>query len=354
MELRLRGLDGPVEVIRDRYGVPHCRAVSEHDAFFAQGFVHAVDRLWQMDYDRRRGLGRSAEVTGPPGVTGDALYRRLGLAAAVQRDLPALSAAARDMLAAYAAGVNALMGVLRTGSVLPGWQAPAELGPTGQQLEPWEPWHSLLVYRVRHMTMGSAAPKLWRAVVAEALGSPATRKMARTGWQLACVPPGERCEATVPSWAGLDDSGSNNWALAGSRTASGLPLLAGDPHRPLEVPNVYVQGHVACPEWDVLGLGMAGVPGFPHFGHNDRVAWCITHAMADDQDLYRTDGIATSEASQLIRVRGSDPVRIEVRRSDHGPLIADDLALAWTAMAGPNTGFDALPAMLAVRSVGEL
>src|SRR5215475_2597693 len=103
MEFRLRGLDGPVEVLRDTAGVPHCWAVSEHDAFFAQGFVHAADRLWQMDYDRRRGLGRAAEVVGPAGITGDALYRRVGLAAAVQRDLSALSAAARDMLAAYAA-----------------------------------------------------------------------------------------------------------------------------------------------------------------------------------------------------------------------------------------------------------
>ena len=85
MELRLRGLNGPVEVIRDRYGVPHCRAVSEHDPFFAQGFAHAADRLWQMDFDRRRGLGRSAEVTGSAGVTSDALYRRLGHAAAGKR-----------------------------------------------------------------------------------------------------------------------------------------------------------------------------------------------------------------------------------------------------------------------------
>src|SRR5215472_9341216 len=118
MKLRLGGLHGPVEVIRDRYGVPHCRAANEHDTFFAQGFVHAADRLWQMDYDRRRGLGRSAEVTGRSGVTGDALYRRLGLAAAVQRDLAALSAPARAMLSAYAAGVNALIGGSRTGDVL--------------------------------------------------------------------------------------------------------------------------------------------------------------------------------------------------------------------------------------------
>jgi penicillin amidase len=354
MEVRLRGPDGPLEVVRDGYGVPHCRAVNEHDAFFAQGFVHAADRLWQMDYDRRRGLGRAAEVTGPAGITGDRLYRRLNLAAAVQRDLSALSPAARGMLTAYAAGVNALIGMSRNGDVVPGWRPPAEFGVTGRPPEPWEPWHSLLVYRVRHMTMGSAAPKLWRAVVAEALGPAAARQMARNRWQLACVPPGERCDATVPAWAGLDDSGSNNWALAGSRTASGLPLLAGDPHRPLEMPNVYVQGHVACPEWDVLGLGMPGVPGFPHFGHNDRVAWCITHAMADDQDLYRTDRTRVSERSELIAVRGSDPVPVEVRESDRGPLIADELALAWTATAGANTGFDALPGMLRVRSVAEL
>src|SRR5262249_57877271 len=98
MEFRLRGVDGPVEVLRDTAGVPHCWAVSEHDAFFAQGFVHAADRLWQMDYDRRRGLGRAAEVVGPAGVTGDALGRRLDLAGGAGRDLPLLFSPAPGML----------------------------------------------------------------------------------------------------------------------------------------------------------------------------------------------------------------------------------------------------------------
>src|SRR5262249_40923540 len=109
MEVRLRGLDGPVELIRDRWGVPHCRAVTEHDAFFAQGVAHALDRLWQMDYDRRRGLGRWAEEIGPTAVAGDALYRRLDLAASARSDVARLSVTARDMLTAYAAGVNAVM-----------------------------------------------------------------------------------------------------------------------------------------------------------------------------------------------------------------------------------------------------
>src|SRR5262249_60663293 len=124
MEFRLRGVDGPVEVLRDTAGVPHCWAVSEHDAFFAQGFVHAADRLWQMDYDRRRGLGRAAEVVGPAGVTGDALSRRLDLAEGARRDLALLSAPARDMLSAYSAGVNARISQLRNGAL------PADFTPT--------------------------------------------------------------------------------------------------------------------------------------------------------------------------------------------------------------------------------
>ncbi len=355
MELRTAGLDGPVEVIRDGLGVPHCRAVSEHDAFFAQGFVHAADRLWQLEYDRRRGLGRSAEYVGPAGVVGDSLCRRLDLAAGARRDVGALSAGARDMLMAYAAGVNAWLVTLgrEPGSL------PPEFADVALPLQPWEPWHSLLVYRVRHVTMGSAGPKLWRAVVGAALGPAAAAAMvtAGSGGQVACVPPGERCDGPVPCWAALDDGGSNNWALAGSRTASGLPLLAGDPHRRLEMPNVYVQGHVACPDWDVLGLAIPGVPGFPHFGHNDRVAWCITHAMADDQDLYRFDvppvGGGGRPRTELVAVRGGDPVAVEIRGSDRGPLVADELALAWTA-AAPNRGFDALPAMLRARSVDGL
>jgi penicillin G amidase len=355
VELRIAGLHGPVEIIRDGLGVPHCRAVGEHDAFFAQGFVHAADRLWQLDYDRHRGLGRSAEYVGTAGVVGDSLYRRLDLAAGARRDLGALSAAARDMLTAYAAGVNAWLETLGRdrGSL------PPEYADVGLPLEPWQPWHSLLVYRVRHFTMGSAGPKLWRAVVGAALGPAAAAAMVAAGssGQIACVPPGERCDGPVPSWAAFDDGGSNNWALAGSRTESGLPLLAGDPHRPLEMPNVYVQGHLACPEWDVLGLTIPGVPGFPHFGHNDRVAWCITHAMADDQDLYRFEvppaGAHGQPRTELIAVRGGGPVEVMVRGSDRGPLVADDLALAWAA-AAPNTGFDALPAMLRARSVDGL
>jgi penicillin G amidase len=371
MEVRLRGLDGRVDLIRDHWGVPHCTAVTEHDAFFGQGVAHALDRLWQMDYDRRRGLGRSAEEIGPAGVAGDSLYRRLDLAASARSDVARLSVTARDMLTAYAAGVNAVMarqfaagdpgaGGFGAGGVAGGWARPAEFARTQAPPEPWEPWHCLVVYRVRHLAMGSAAAKLWRGVVSDVLGPAMARRMVAhpSEQQLASVPPGARWQGSVPAWPGFEDGGSNNWALAGARTASSLPLLAGDPHRPLEAPNVYVQGHVSCPDWDVLGLSIPGVPGFGHFGHNARVAWCITHAMADDQDLYQFAGWPPESGgrsrTETIGVRGRDPVEIEVRQSGRGPMVTEDLAFAWTATAEPNAGFNALPTMLRARSVGEL
>jgi penicillin amidase len=173
--------------------------------------------------------------------------------------------------------------------------------------------------------------------------------------QVACVPPGALSQADGATGKGDAFGGSNNWALSGSRTASGLPLLAGDPHRELESPNVYVQGHIACPDWDVLGLGIAGVPGFSHFGHNSRVAWCITHGMIDDQDLYQFSSPPPAQRRvEMIEVRGAQPVEVEVAISQRGPLIAEDMALSWTGTAELNTGFDTFRPMLRAASVAEL
>ena len=124
--------------------------------------------------------------------------------------------------------------------------------------------------------------------------------------------------------------------LAGPRTASGKPLLAGDSHRALDTPNVYYQCHLACPDFDVVGLAIPGVPGFPHFGHNDRVAWCITHTSADYQDLYierfQSDNPQyylnqgqwrrAEVFQETIQVRGGDPVDLTLYVTQHGPVIA--------------------------------
>lgn len=343
-----------MEIVRDAIGVPHCYADDEAGAFHAQGWVHAADRLWQMEYDRRRAGGRLAEVVGTSAVGTDVFHRRLDLEASVRSDVAALSASSIAMLDSYAAGVNAWIDA---------HPLPREFevaGLAADDVVPWEPWHSLLVYRVRHLLMGSARTKLWRAVVGGVLGADVARSVV-AGWgeeQIACVPPGGVCEDGVLTGLGDVDGGSNNWVVAGARTASGLPLLAGDPHRELEAPNVYVQGHVACPEWDVLGIGMPGVPGFPHFGHNERVAWSITHAMADDQDLFsfaELDAFPV-ERTEVILVRGGDRVEVDVVHTHRGPIVGEGLALCWTAAApgDVNLGFDCFAPMLRASSVGEL
>ncbi|MFQ5872939.1 MAG: penicillin acylase family protein, partial [Dehalococcoidia bacterium] len=204
---------------------------------------------------------------------------------------------------------------------------------------------------------------------------------------LLIVPPG--ATYTGPSPSGLEEltkgaafispfaeteAGSNNWVLAGSRTASGKPLIAGDPHRPLDTPNVYYQNHLSCPEFDVVGLSFPGVPGFPHFGHNARVAWCVTHAMADYQDLYierfkegdpglyefRGEWRQADVYQETIKVRDGKPDQLQVTVTHHGPIILGDpskghgIAFRYTATAEPMPAANAIHAMLRAGSVDEM
>jgi penicillin G amidase len=376
--LRLPGLEAPVEIVRDRLGVPHMRAHSVHDAFFAQGLVHAQDRLWHMDYDRHRAYGRWAEYAGAAVLAQDLLLRRLRLEASAHADYAALNRKARAVLDAYAAGVNAL---LQTAARLPIEYRLLDVAP-----EPWQPWDACAVFKVRHVFTGGVwQAKLWRARLLRRLGPELTAKL------YARDPPGQPLivtsdleydgsalyglqemregEAALALLPELDD-GSNNWVVAGSRTATGYPLLAGDPHRALDTPNVYYQNHVACPEFDVVGLSFPGVPGFPHFGHNSAVAWCVTTAMADYQDLYierfhprnprlyefQGKWLSAEHHDEVVHVRGAPSVDIQVCVTYHGPIIAGNpsqgyaLAFRSTATAEPNVGFNALLPMLRATS----
>lgn len=378
-ELRLVGLDGPVEILRDEFGIPHIRATSTHDAFFAQGFAHAQDRLWQMDHDRRRAAGRWAEWAGPAWVDQDILMRRLGLAPSAERDYAAFDTVTRAMFDAYAAGVNTFIGSTPT--------LPIEYGLVGATPEPWQPWDGCAVYKVRHVLMGTFGTKLWRARILQTLGPEMVAKLRDDGTAAGPV-------VTVPGvdYAALPDpaesvfgtealsaewdwaAGSNSWALRGEHTVSGLPLLAGDPHRSLDVPNVYYQNHLACPDFNVIGYSFAGVPGVPHFGHNSEVAWCITHAGADYHDLFierfapgdstryefRGTWLVAEHRRETIAVRGGAVRTIDVTVTHHGPIVVGDpgkgyaLALRYTAIAGANLGFTTFLPMLQARSVAEL
>ena len=379
--LNLAGLDGPVIVYRDRWGIPHVQASSLHDAFFAQGFVTAQDRLWHMDWDRRRALGRWAEIAGPAGVEQDKLMRRFRLGASAKADFEVVSPDTRSMLESYAGGVNAF---IQTASELP-----IEYRILGSGPEPWEPWHSMAVFKVRHILMGSFERKLWNARMVRRLGYQKAQEAipeSRPG-ELLIVPPGAEysgpMDKSLPDflegaeWPGLptrEEGGSNNWAVHGSRAASGAPLLAGDPHRGLEAPSVYYQNHIACDEFDVVGLSFPGVPGFPHFGHNAHVAWCVTHAMADYQDLYierfknddprfykfKGEWEPAEVSTEVIQVAGGPSEELEIISTRHGSIVAGDptkgtaLALRYTATAEPIKAFDSISRMLTAATVDEM
>lgn len=371
--MALPGLDRPVELFRDAHGIPHMRAGSTKDAFFAQGFATAQDRLWHMEYDRRRAYGRWAEVAGPGALEQDVLMRRLRLESSAKLDYEAVLPETRAMLDSYAAGVNAF---IQSTSRLP-----IEFSLTGTQPQLWQPWDGLAVYKVRHVMMGVFEAKLWRARLVQKLGPEATAKLF-PGYeqeQLVIVPPGLRFDrpiedaladlrGSLEAIEGLasTEAGSNNWALDGSRTASGKPLVGGDPHRALEVPNVYYQNHLSCPEFDVIGLSFPGLPGFPHFGHNRHVCWCVTHANADYQDLYverfhpddpgrylyMDEWKQADILRETIYVKGGQPFEIELAATHHGPIIGGDprkgygLALKYTALEQPSLGADSLLPML--------
>ncbi len=383
---RVRGLHAPATIARDRWGIPHVKARTPHDAWFGQGFAAAQDRMSQMDYDRRRAAGRWAELAGPSALAADRQARRFQIPRAAAEQLPRLKPRTRAMLEAYAAGVNAFLDGCRRA----GRPAAFEFELTRSEPEPWNAADSLAVFHVRHILMGGWEGKVWRARLLSRLG-PEKMAALHPGYergQLVIVPPGATYDG--PTLNALEllaeglshltylkewvEQGSNNWVVGGARTRSGKPLLAGDPHRALDVPNVYYQSHIACPAFDVTGLAFPGVPGFAHFGHNARVAWAVTHAEADYQDLYieRFNPAHPHQVEEAgrwreaevtrspIRVRGGATEMVEVARTRHGPIVAGDprrgtaLALAYTGTLPDNPTFDAIHDLHMARSADEL
>ncbi len=358
---RLSGIAGEATVFRDKWGIPHITAENEPDLFFAQGFVTAQDRLFQMDFDRMRGLGRSAEYLGQLGLEQDRLMRRRALHKVSKLDLAICSPEARAMIAAYTAGVNAF---IESAEPLP-----VEYKLLDAKPEKWQDWHCVLVYKVRNTAEGSFQGKLWLAKLAANIGpervaaiSPGSQPGA-----LMTVPPGaeysgpalnaiEELTNVVNATAMLreTDGGSNGWAVSGDRTESGLPLVAGDSHRGLEVPNVYYQVHLKGPGFQVLGHSIPGVPTVMHFAHNEHVGWGMTHGGADTQDLFveqlrrlsgRGDGkveylfkgdwIEAAASSESIIIRGKSGngaervERVEIVETHHGPIIAGSVDSGW-------------------------
>lgn len=260
------------ELFRDDLGIPHVRAASETALAYGQGWVTAQDRGLQIEADRLRAEERYAEIAGEAGAAWDRFAAGERLAATARAIYDALARPEQEWLAAYADGVND--GLLAGGRDVP------EL--TGLPHQPWRPWTPIGVFLVAHVLFNGFPGILWRAHVARHLHVPGV--------------PLDQVLGLFAAEAGAG-SGSNAWAVHGSFTESGSPLVAGDPHRTLELPGPYQQVRLACTDpdapYDVLGFAFPGVPGVPHFGHAGSVAWGITNAAAHHVEVV-SDGADSS------------------------------------------------------------
>jgi penicillin G amidase len=319
-------------IYRDAYGVPHIRATDVLDLAHGQGWATARDRSWQLEYQRRRATGTTAEVLGAPQLPWDTWARQTRIAETARRAFDGLGEETRAFVTAYVEGVNA---GLHAASSDP---AP-EL--TRLDIEPaaWEAWTPLAVFHAQHLLFATVPAKLWHHRARGVLGAD------------------EALLSRDPAYS----PGSNAWAVGGARTASGKPLIGGDPHRIFESPGVYAQVRLATDDLDVFGFTFPGVPGVQHFAHAGEVAWAITNAVADYQDIYEEslDDVVDGR-EETIAVRGADPVTVEVLATERGPLFEVDrdrgrgLAVRDAPTVLGDLGFDALLPLLRARTVDDV
>jgi penicillin amidase len=376
-KIELDGLEGRVRVRRDRWGVPHVEADAAHDLYFAQGFVHGQDRLWQMDFYRRVVQGRVSEFAGPEGLAIDRLVRTFGVRRVAEREEAELDPRLRALLERFCAGVNAAAASARA--------MPFELQLLRLRFEPWRPVDILSLGKLLAFGLSTNWEReLLRADMVRTLGPELTAKLDPTypvdnpvvtqelwsGDGLAIV---EQIDAVRRSLGlAAEASGSNNWAVSGKLSATGTPLIAGDPHLPPSMPGIWYQVGLSHGGRTVRGASMPGMPGI-YMGQNDDVCWTFTNVMADVEDLFveRVEGdryLFEDEWRPLeivreeIVVKGRDaPEVLDVRITHHGPIVnealgadeAEPLALAWLALREP-TAFAGMFELLGIASGPEL
>lgn len=297
-------------LFRDAYGVPHLQARSVHDLARGQGEVTARDRTWQVEWLRLRATsGTGAVVGGDLADAWDGLAARMRVVETAQRAFAGCSSETQSFLASYADGVNAGLADTTAGEV-------PELVHLAHRPAEWEPWMPLATFLAQHVLFANIGTRLWERLAAEVLGE----------------------DARLLSHEGPQTSGSNAWAVGGARTRSGLPLIGGDPHRNLEQPGVYQQVRLACTDpadaFDVVGFSFVGLPGVQHFAHAGEVAWAITNAAADHQDVIDVDpGVPLPD--DLLE-------------------LAPGLAVRTTSWSLGDLGADALLPLLRARSVDDV
>ena len=402
--MALNGLSAEVEIIRDRNGVPHIYAKTDADAFFALGVVHAQDRLWQMEVNRRIAAGRLSELFGSRALASDKFLRTMGFAQAAKRGARPLDEQTSADLDAYAMGVNAFL-ANRQGTLPPEF-----LMVSGNELEPWTITDSLGWLKMMSYDLGgsSGSRELDRFAISQIVGHEAMMEFwppypgalaldvpdipefygltpngganAAEDEQADVLLPSDELNLLYPASALFEGIGSNNWVLSGAHTASGKPLLANDPHLGLTTPQVWYYAHLVSEEGlNVMGATFPGVP-YVVLGRTDKVAWGFTNTGPDVQDYYM-EKIAPGEPRSYltpsgiepfktrveeIAVKGAEPVRIKVRETRHGPVMSDVLpsvgrylgdefvlSLRWTALDDTDTTINAASMLNRAQSADD-
>jgi penicillin G amidase len=421
-QIQLEGLNASVDVYRDKMGVPHIYASTLHDLFFAQGYVHAQDRFWQMDAWRHIGSGTLSEMFGKGQVETDTFLRTLGWRVTAEREYTELDSESKSIIDSYTAGVNAYLKDHDTTALSLEYAILGLLSPD-YKIEPWTPVNSLTWGKAMAWDLrGNLGEEIERAVLLKTLTPEQVAELFpaypedhpvivnRLGIQDAAQAPTsapsmafeipEETLAALQHNTSLldlamgpagDGIGSNSWAVSGAHTASGMPLLANDPHLGIQMPSIWYQAHLECKPvseecpYNVAGFTFAGVPGVV-IGHNDHIAWGFTNVGPDVMDLYiervnpedpnqyEVNGkwVDFETRTESIAVVGGDPVEITVRSTRHGPVISESygpvknentdndpefvpfkeragvqlpdqyaIALKWTALA-PSTPFRAI------------
>lgn len=365
-DLRVLGLQQPVSILRDRWGVPHIYAENQHDLFFAQGYVAAQDRLFQMEVWKRAGQGRLAEVLGRDALQRDISARLLRYRGDLKAEYESYAPDTESILKAFTDGINAYIAGLRPPGG-PGF--PVEFQVAGFAPEPWKPEDCLNRMAAYSMT-GNSSSELFHAQLLAAVGAEKASRLVDLDPPVLLDPaPGLDLKGLTPAalaslvgsdvrieFPGEATQGSNNWTISGKLTASGKPLLANDPHRVIAIPSLRYIVHLVAPGWDVIGGVEPALPGVA-LGHNQHIAWGFTIFGLDQQDLYVEElnpadplQYRTERGWQKMRVeketfqiKGAGPETVELKFTRHGPVLWQDgkraLALRWVGDEPGTAGY---------------
>ena len=398
----IKGLGDSVVITFDEAEIPHIKANSPTDAVFALGYLHASERSWQLEMNRRLASGRLSEILGNDTVSIDRFIRTLGIKRAAERQFDRYPVAAKRMLQAYADGVNA-------GNAHLAWALPVEYFLTGSKPGHWSPtdsvaWMLMMAYDLGgnwqkelqrlELSQFLSTKQVWEITPPYDAGEPVSNMDFAKIYQDLKVfnpnaGPAQDKSKKLPSTelssialpGGKDGIGSNNWALSGKLTASGKPLLANDPHLGLSAPAIWYFAHLNAPGLDVIGATLPGIPAVV-LGRTDTLAWSFTNTGPDVQDLYieqidpanpgmyrGPDGYLPFKVHQeIIDIKGSPSLHFLVKETRHGPVISDSyarakrtidtsrfaLALRWTALDLENQSVVSLLDMNRAKDLNSL